>query len=78
VGGIAEVERARNDAVEIEVVVVDVGGGGGTTGLGGDGCRWPNEGIGLVLVVKSRGSEVELVETGKIGFFETICREYVG
>jgi hypothetical protein len=56
------------------VVVADVGGGSGTTGLGGEGCRWPNEGIGLVLVMESEGREVEFAETGVIA----ICREYVG
>ena len=30
-------------------------GGGCRTGLGGDGCRWPKEGMGLVLVMDGGG-----------------------
>jgi hypothetical protein len=32
----------------------------------------------LVFLAESGGREVEFAETGVIGFFDTICREYVG
>jgi hypothetical protein len=50
----------------------DVRGDGGTTGFGGEGRRWPKEGIGLVLVAGNGGREEELVEMGAIGFFDAV------
>jgi hypothetical protein len=65
------VKRVSDDAVEIDVVVADVGGCDGTRG----GVLLAK---GEYRVAESGGREVELVETGEIGFFDTICREYVG
>jgi hypothetical protein len=47
----AEAERAFEEAVEMLVVLE----GGGRNGLGGDGFRWPKEGMGLVLVPDGGG-----------------------
>ena len=40
-------ERVSEEAMEMLLLLE---GGGGRTGLGGDGCRWPKDGMGLVLV----------------------------
>jgi hypothetical protein len=49
------------------------GGGGGRDGFGGDGWRWPKDGIGLVL--EPGGGRWEDAVTDAGAFFETICRE---
>ena len=36
-------------------MLVVLEGGGGRTGLGGDGFRWPKEGMGFVLVEEGCG-----------------------
>jgi len=59
-----------------------VSDGGGCMGFGGDGCRCPNDGIGLVLEFGGGtgvdGDEEDEEEAETLAFFETICNEYVG
>ena len=77
----AEEERALEEAVGM---LVALEGGGGRTGLGGDGCRWLKEGMGLVLVPDGGGVGWEIVAPPpeavvallfELAFFETMCRE---
>ena len=66
-------EQAWDKVVDIDVVVVADIGGVGIMGWDGEGCHWPNEGIGLmlVLVAEIRARVDELVGAGVIGSFET-------
>jgi hypothetical protein len=72
--GMAWLEQAWDEAVDIDVVVVVDVRGVGIMGLGGEGYRWPNEGIRLVLVLVAEiGARVdELVGAGVIDSFETL------
>jgi hypothetical protein len=52
---------------------------GGCIGFGGEDCRWPNEGMGLVLEFGGgTGVDVDDDAEAMLAFFETIWREYVG
>jgi hypothetical protein len=65
--------------VSYDDVVTLLSGAGACTGFGGKDCRWPNEGMGLVLEFGGgTGADAEDDGEAMFAFFNTIWSEYVG